>query len=87
MPPGQTPGGWHGLPFDEREIFQMFSARIRDGQSGRNCEREFALYDGQDLLGRVISRNGSFEAFDPTGKTVGALADQAAAITALRGDR
>jgi hypothetical protein len=63
----------------------MCSARIRDGQSGRNCEREFALYDGQDLLGRIVSRDRSFEAFDPTGKSVGIFAGQAAAIAALAG--
>jgi hypothetical protein len=65
----------------------MCSARIRDGQSGRNCEREFALYDGQDLLGRIVSKDRTFEAFDPMGKSVGIFASQAAAIGALGAKR
>jgi hypothetical protein len=62
----------------------MCRARIRDGQPGRNCERKLALYDGQDLLGHIVSRGkGIFEAFDPMGKAIGICASQAAAMTAL----
>ena len=61
-----------------------FSAgELRGREATSNQDECLAVYDGASFVGSIVDRDGSFDAYDATGRHIGAFKNQREAVRAI----